>query len=116
MSLNVAFVGLKGHWQGIAEELSLLPEARCVAAVDDDPGQLARVQDVPGITSDTHAYLTYREMLEKEVPDIVVEAGNDRDRAEMCLACGVGSVLPPWQSTSALGLLDCGGSLRFSSI
>jgi predicted dehydrogenase len=87
MALKLALVGLKGHWYGVAEELPNLPEVELVAIADDDPGQLKRAPDFPGATTETHTYLDYRELLKKEQPDIVVEAGNDRDRAEIVLAC-----------------------------
>ena len=87
MALKLAFVGLKGHWYGVAEELPALPEVQLVAVADDDPAQLKRVPDFPGGRPETHTYLDYRELLEKEQPDIVVEAGVDRDRAEIVLAC-----------------------------
>lgn len=87
MPLNLAFVGLKGHWHAVAEELPALPQVRCVAVVDDNPEMLARVSSFPGATADTHTYLDFRELLAKEKVDIVVEAGNDRDRAGIMLAC-----------------------------
>jgi len=87
MSLNLAFVGLKGHWYGVAEELPGLPQVRWVAVVDDDPEMLRRAPSFPGASADTHTYLTFAEMLAKEKVDIVVEAGVDRDRADVVLAC-----------------------------
>jgi predicted dehydrogenase len=87
MPLNLALVGLKGHWHAIAEELRALPQVRWVAVADDSPEMLARVPDFPGATPDTHAYLDFRDLLAKEKVDIVVEAGNDRDRAGIVLAC-----------------------------
>jgi len=87
MAIRVAFVGLKGHWYAVAEELPKLPEATWVAVADDNADQLKRVPDFPGATSDTRTYLDWRELLEKEKPDVVVECDIDRDRAEILLAC-----------------------------
>jgi predicted dehydrogenase len=87
MPLNLAFVGLKGHWYAIAEELRALPQVRWVAVADDSPEMLARVPDFPGATPETHTYLNVHDLLAKEKVDIVVEAGNDRDRAGIVLAC-----------------------------
>jgi predicted dehydrogenase len=87
MAITIAFVGLKGHWYAVAEELPRHPEVRCVAVVDDDPQQLRRVPEFPGMGPETHTYLTYQEMLDRELPDIVVEAGTDRERAEILIAC-----------------------------
>ena len=87
MAIKVAFVGLKGHWYGVAEELPHLPEATWVAAADDDPEALKRVPESPGGTKETRTYLDHRELLDKEKPDVVVECGIDRDRAEIVLAC-----------------------------
>ena len=87
MALKLALIGLKGHWYAVAEELPTLPEVELCAVADDDPDQLRRVPDFPGANARTHTYLDYRELLEKEKPDIVVECGIDRDRAEVMLAC-----------------------------
>jgi predicted dehydrogenase len=87
MPLNLAFVGLEGHWYAIAEELSALPQVRCVAVADDSPEMLARVPDFPGTTPETHTYLDSHDLLAKEKVDLVVEAGTDRDRAGIVLAC-----------------------------
>lgn len=87
MALKLAFIGLKGHWYAVAEELSALAEVRLCAVADDSPEQLKRVPEFPGAKADTHTYLSYGDLLDKERPDIVVECGIDRDRAEIVLAC-----------------------------
>lgn len=87
MAVKVAFIGLKGHWYTVAEELPKLREAAWVATADDNPEQLKRVPDFPGANRETRTYLDWRELLEKEQPEVVVECGIDRDRAEIILAC-----------------------------
>jgi len=87
MALKLAFLGLKGHWYGVAEELPDLPAVQLCAVADDDPGQLQRVPEFPGASAATHTYPDYRDLLDREKPDLVVEAGIDRDRAEIILAC-----------------------------
>src|SRR6266571_3930209 len=87
MALKLALIGLKGHWYAIAEELPHLPDVRLVAVADDEPGMSSGVDGLPGATAETRTYLDYRELLDREEPDIVVEAGTDRDRAGILLAC-----------------------------
>ncbi|MBN1458685.1 MAG: Gfo/Idh/MocA family oxidoreductase, partial [Armatimonadetes bacterium] len=87
MSVSLAFVGLKGHYYVVTEALADLPEVRVVAGADDSPEALKRVSHFPGTTPETKTYLDYRELLEQHSPDIVVEAGTDRDRADIITAC-----------------------------
>jgi predicted dehydrogenase len=87
MPVKVALIGLKGHWYGFVEELPSLPECRLVAAADDTSEVLNRLADLPGADADTHAYRDWRELLTKEQPDLVIEAGEDGARAEILLAC-----------------------------
>ena len=87
MAVKVAFIGLKGHWYAVAEDLPKSPEAEWVAVADDNADQLKRVPDFPGATSSTRTYGDWRELLDKEKPDVVVECDIDRDRAEIVLAC-----------------------------
>lgn len=87
MPTDIAFIGLKGHQYIVLDALPPLPEVRVVAVADDNPEALARVATFPGATTETRTYLDYRELLANHTPDIVVEAGTDRDRAEVLVAC-----------------------------
>ena len=87
MPVSLAFIGLKGHYYVVTEALADLPDVRVVAAADDDPNALKRVGDFAGASAQTKTYLDYRELLEKHSPDIVVETGVDRDRADIIAAC-----------------------------
>jgi len=87
MTINIGFVGLKGHWYSVAEEIPGLRDVRLVGVADEDAEALKRVRDFPGATRETKIYLDYRDMLDEQKLDVVVEGGNDRDRAEVLMAC-----------------------------
>jgi len=87
VAVSLAFIGLKGHQSVFLGAIPGLPGVEIVAVADDDSGALKRVHGFPGATATTRAYLDYRELLEKHTPDIVVEAGTDRDRADVLTAC-----------------------------
>lgn len=87
MAVTLALIGLKGHQHVVLEALGDMPEATIVAVADDQPEALMRVADLPGATVHTGTYLDYRELLAHHRPDIVVEAGTDRERAEVLVAC-----------------------------
>jgi len=85
--LSLALIGLKGHQYIVLEALPELPDVSLTAVADDSPEALKRVPDFPGATEKTRTYLGYHELLENHAPDIVVEAGTDRDRADIVVAC-----------------------------
>jgi predicted dehydrogenase len=87
MGTTLAIVGLKGHQYVVLEALRGLPEVEIVAVADDEPESLKEVSRFAGATPDTGTYAGYRELLANHKPDIVLEAGNDRDRAEVLVAC-----------------------------
>jgi predicted dehydrogenase len=87
MAMELALIGLKGHQYVVLEALRELPEVRLAAVADDDPEALKRVPEFPGATAETRTYLDYRELLSKHTPDIVVEAGTDRERADVLVGC-----------------------------
>ena len=87
MALTVAFIGLKGHQYLALEAIPDIPGVEVVAAADDNPSALKGVADFPGATPRTKTYLDWHELLANHTPDIVVEAGADRDRAEVLVAC-----------------------------
>jgi predicted dehydrogenase len=87
MSVSVAFIGLKGHQYIVLDALPDLPEAEVVAVADDNLDALKRVAEFPGASSSTKVYLDSTELLRNHKPDIVVEAGTDRDRADVLIAC-----------------------------
>jgi len=84
--VNVALIGLKGHYGTILEGLR---EAGCrlAAVCDDNPENLANILQWPAAEADTRTYTDFREMLEKEDIDIVGETDIDSRRAEIILAC-----------------------------
>ncbi len=86
MPISVALVGLKGHQYIVLDALPDLPQVHLVAVADDDLEALKRVPDFPGATEQTRTYLDYRDLLENHKLDVVVEAGTDRDRAEVLVA------------------------------
>jgi predicted dehydrogenase len=87
MSVSVAFIGLKGHQYIVLDAIPGLPEVEVVAVADDNPDALKRVSGFPGASSDTKVYLDSAELLRNHEPDIVVEAGTDRDRADVIIDC-----------------------------
>ncbi len=87
MAVKLAFIGLKGHQYIVLDAMPGLPGSEIIAVADDDPNALRRVSHFPGASAATKTYLDYRELLDKHRPDIVVEAGIDRDRAEAIAAC-----------------------------
>ena len=105
MPVKVAFIGLKGHWYGFVEELPSLPECRLVAAADDGSEVLGRLADLPGADADTQAYRDWRELLAKEQPDLVIEAGEDGRARRSCWparsAGSTSSARSPWPRPSA---------------
>lgn len=84
--MNVALIGLKGHYGTVLEGLK---EAGCgLAAVhDDNPEVLAGVSGWPAADADTKTYADYREMLDREQIDIVGESVTDNLRGEIIKAC-----------------------------
>lgn len=86
MSLRVAIAGLKGHYGVALQGLEQLPEARLVAASDDDPQKLAGVPKYQRADENTRVYADWREMLDKEQIDILVENGVDSERHQVVLS------------------------------
>jgi predicted dehydrogenase len=87
VALSLAFIGLKGHHYVALEAIPGLAGVEVVAAADDSPAALRGVASFPGATPKTKTYLDYRELLANHSPEIVVEAGTDRDRADVLTAC-----------------------------
>ena len=87
MGTKLGLIGLKGHQYVVVNSLSSLPDVSIVAAADDNPEALKRVPEFAGAGPDTRTYLDYRELLANHELDIVVEAGTDRDRADVLVAC-----------------------------
>jgi predicted dehydrogenase len=87
VALTVAFIGLKGHQYVALEAIPDIPGAEVVAVADDNPAALKSVASFAGATHKTKTYLDWRELLASHAPDIVVEAGTDRDRADVLVAC-----------------------------
>jgi len=87
MSLTLAIIGLKGHQYIVLDALPSMPEVELVAVADDDPEAISRAQDLRGATPNTRAYGNLQDLLANHKPDIVLEAGTDRDRAGAIIAC-----------------------------
>jgi predicted dehydrogenase len=87
MGLTLAIVGLKGHQYVVLDALPAMPEVELIAVADDDPNAISRLQDLRGATPNTRAYHTLWDLLANHTPDIVLEAGTDRDRAGVIIAC-----------------------------
>lgn len=84
--MNVALIGLKGHYGTFLEGLK---EAGCrlVAVHDDNQEVLAGVSGWPAADADTKTYADWREMLDRESIDIVGESVTDDLRGEVIKAC-----------------------------
>ena len=84
--MNVALIGLKGHYDTVLEGLK---DAGCrlVAVADDNPEVLAGVVGWPTAAADTKVYSDWRELLEHEQVDIVGESSTDNGRGEVIRAC-----------------------------
>lgn len=82
--MRVAIAGLKGH-QGVAVEgLGKLEWAKLVAVADDEPERLASANGWATVLGQEVAkYADWREMLDAEQPDVLVEAGVDSERADV---------------------------------
>jgi predicted dehydrogenase len=87
MSVSIAFIGLKGHQYVVLDAMRDRPEVMIAAVADTDADALRHVSEFPGANQDTRTYLDYRELLANHTPDIVVEAGTDRERSEVLAAC-----------------------------
>jgi predicted dehydrogenase len=87
MGLTLAIAGLKGHQYIVLDALPSMPEVELVAVADDDPDAISRAHDLPGATPNTRAYRNIQDLLANHNPDIMLEAGTDRDRAGVVIAC-----------------------------
>jgi len=83
VAVSLALIGLKGHQYVVLDALQAHPEVQLMAVADDHPEAVAAVAGPPG----ARAYSDYRELLADCRPDVVLEAGNDRDRADILTAC-----------------------------
>ena len=87
MGVTLAIIGLKGHQYIVLDALPGMPEVELVAVADDNPDAVKRVANLPGATPNTRAYASPQDLLANHKPDIVLEAGTDRDRADVIVAC-----------------------------
>jgi predicted dehydrogenase len=84
--MNVALIGLKGHYGTILEGLEGAG-CRLAAVADDNPEVLAGVAGWPAADADTKTYSDWRELLDHEQVDLVGESGTDNLRGEVIRAC-----------------------------
>ncbi|MCE5237765.1 Gfo/Idh/MocA family oxidoreductase [bacterium] len=84
--MNVALIGLKGHYGTVLEGLKETG-SRLVAVCDDNPEVLAGVPKWPTADAETKTYTDYRELLDREQVDVVGESGVDSQRGEIIRAC-----------------------------
>lgn len=83
---TVALIGLKGHQAVILEGMQMLEEVQLVAVADDDPAALKPVTTWPVANENTSYYSDWRELLEREKPNIVGICDHDGVRAEQIIA------------------------------
>ena len=84
--MNVALIGLKGHYGTVLEGLKATG-SRLVAVCDDSPEVLAGVAQWPAAGADTKTYTDPWEMLDREEIDLVGESGTDNLRGGIIRAC-----------------------------
>lgn len=84
--MNVALIGLKGHYGTVLEGLKETG-CRLVAVHDDNPEVLAGVPNWPAADSETKVYDDLRDLLDREQVDIVGEAVTDNLRGSVIKAC-----------------------------
>jgi len=84
--MNVALIGLKGHYGTVLEGLKQAG-CRLVAVHDDNPEAFAGVANWPAADPDTKVYADYRDLLDREQIDIVGESVTDNLRGEVIRAC-----------------------------
>jgi len=84
--MNVALIGLKGHYGTVLEGLKETG-SRLVAVCDDNPEVLAGVASWPAADADTKTYTDYRDMLDREAVDLVGESVADDERGEIIQSC-----------------------------
>ena len=84
--LRVALIGVDGHIAEITSPLKVLPDVELVAVAEPDPRAMRKVARSAVIAKAKH-YADYRQMLDREKPDVVSICGPNGDRAEAILAC-----------------------------
>lgn len=83
--MNVALIGLKGHYGTILEGLKDTG-SRLVAVCDDNPDVLAAVPSWPAADADTKTYTDFRALLDHEQVDVVGESTTDDQRGAVIRA------------------------------
>ncbi|MCD6351464.1 MAG: Gfo/Idh/MocA family oxidoreductase [Armatimonadetes bacterium] len=84
--MRLAIAGLKGHYGVAVQGLAKIKGGQLVAVADDDAEGAAALARSPVAASDFHVYEDWREMLDREEIDVLVEAGIDSERAEIVVA------------------------------
>jgi len=80
--MKVGLIGLKGHYGVMLEGLKLLEDVELVAVADNED---ERLRNFP--SADVRKYKNWRELLDRERLDAVVETDMDGRRAEVLVEC-----------------------------
>lgn len=84
--VRIALLGLEGHMSEILGRLPQLPDVELAALADRDPKLIAETMRHPGAAR-ARQYRDYRELLDRERPDIVGIGGPNGERAGLILEC-----------------------------
>lgn len=84
--IRLALIGLEGHIGEILDPMERLPDVQLIALQDPDPQRLA------GVAENKHAagarqFRDWRELLDRENPDMVAICGTNGERAEIVIEC-----------------------------
>ncbi len=87
MTLQIGFIGLKGHQDDVVRQVAKHGGCRIAAVCDDDTQRLAGVSSWGGADAETKTFSDPADMFEKCNLDIVVEAGTDNQRGGIIKEC-----------------------------
>jgi len=84
--IRLAMIGLEGHTAEVLRPLRRLPDLEIAAVCDPDERAMARIQRLPqGRRART--YKDWRQLLDREKPDMVATCGPNGERPAILLAC-----------------------------
>ena len=89
---NIGFIGLKGHYGAILQDIPSRQDARLAAVATRDENALNSARSQKSADADTGFYLDYKEMLEKEKLDVVTVCLTDGERAQVLQDCAQAGV------------------------
>src|SRR5271154_3711662 len=84
--IRLALIGLVGHIGEILDPMDRLPDLQLVAIQDPDPQLMARVAEGKHAAG-ARKYSDWRELLDRENPDMAAICGTNGERAAIIIEC-----------------------------